>query len=527
MAQITYRANLSASSFPLSLGKAGQTVIVPGPDNTYDRRVDPRGESSVVGIPQAIYLENVLPTAAGYQSIGYIPGANFGTTGTPGVKWEPLTVTVPGSNVKFIQLEIGFGVVKFSLNGSTWGTATVIGAVPTGFLAYTSTATVKGTCYIHVNDVLYTVTYAGGKLTLTDITASVNPGGFFVGVQNICSSFNYLVILKLDGVIYWSSVLLETDFSPSLITGAGSQAPNNSQGRLTFLRSCPVGFYIYTSGNILISLYTGNARYPWKMSSVEGSEGVSIKSHIGSDPTGGSQIALTASGTLLRIVGNTAELIAAEASEYLYRIGVRTKYDSVTDTFSSVLSPPSARSAKIAYLMDRYICISMGGASGIYDEALIYDILLARYGRLYKAHTAIIDLDSPINLATRSIVVLNEFTGYSSTISLDINQEYPEHVGVLLLGRYQYVRSRRLCLEGISVETPRLARPRNFEVRLLPTADGVTFLPAVTPYLVEEGSQGDAMQYLSSVEGKNISLLLKGAFDVASVELIFHPGGDL
>ena len=71
MAQISYRANLSSAIFPMTLARAGRSVIIPGPDQNFDRRVDPAGEQKDAGIPQVIYMENVLPTANGYQSVAF------------------------------------------------------------------------------------------------------------------------------------------------------------------------------------------------------------------------------------------------------------------------------------------------------------------------------------------------------------------------------------------------------------------------------------------------------------------------
>ena len=57
----------------MAISRAGRSVIVPQIDQNYDRRVDPTGEQKTPGIPQALYLENVLPTVEGYQSVGFIP----------------------------------------------------------------------------------------------------------------------------------------------------------------------------------------------------------------------------------------------------------------------------------------------------------------------------------------------------------------------------------------------------------------------------------------------------------------------
>lgn len=83
MPQINYRANLSSAVFSMTLAKAGRSVISPGPDQNFDKRVDSPGDSTrAVGIPQAIYMENVLPTPDGFQSIGFKPVLGFAGTDT-------------------------------------------------------------------------------------------------------------------------------------------------------------------------------------------------------------------------------------------------------------------------------------------------------------------------------------------------------------------------------------------------------------------------------------------------------------
>ena len=72
MAQITYRANLSAKSFPFISDNWGRTVIVPQYDNTFNRELSSQEDSDRdVGIPQAYYMHNVMPTAQGFQSVGW------------------------------------------------------------------------------------------------------------------------------------------------------------------------------------------------------------------------------------------------------------------------------------------------------------------------------------------------------------------------------------------------------------------------------------------------------------------------
>lgn len=95
MAQISYRANLSTAVFPMTLSRAGRSVIIPGPDQNFDRRVDPQGQQQRdASIPQVIYMENVLPTSNGYQSVAFDLMENGGL---PFVDMAIFEIKIPGA----------------------------------------------------------------------------------------------------------------------------------------------------------------------------------------------------------------------------------------------------------------------------------------------------------------------------------------------------------------------------------------------------------------------------------------------
>ena len=98
MSQQVYRANLSASYIPMSVYGAGRTVIVPGPDNNYDKRIDPSDKTIDVGIPQVIYARNVIPTYNGDRGIRSVAAGN----------------TAPGFYIQddYVQTEVGDTVGK-------------------------------------------------------------------------------------------------------------------------------------------------------------------------------------------------------------------------------------------------------------------------------------------------------------------------------------------------------------------------------------------------------------------------------
>lgn len=72
MAQITYRANLSAKSFPFLSENFGRSVMVGQYDNNFVRQVvSPEDQDKDIGIPQLYYCHNVMPASSGFQSVGY------------------------------------------------------------------------------------------------------------------------------------------------------------------------------------------------------------------------------------------------------------------------------------------------------------------------------------------------------------------------------------------------------------------------------------------------------------------------
>jgi len=192
MAQISYRANLSSAIFPMTLARSGRSVIIPGPDQNFDRRVDPQGEQKTAGIPQAIYMENVIPTADGYQSVGYRTAQTL-----PEIDMIPLEIKMPGSVVPEILLFSRTLGLVYRYNLGIWNFVAfsgVYGGPPTSenSLSY---AVVRGVVYIFNEATKSLYTYVVG--TLTNVTATVLPVGFLPNIISIAGSYNYIVALDI------------------------------------------------------------------------------------------------------------------------------------------------------------------------------------------------------------------------------------------------------------------------------------------------------------------------------------------
>jgi len=561
MPQIAYRANLSASTFPMTVAEGGRTVIVPGPDNNFDRRVDPQGEQTDAGIPQALYLENVMPTANGYQSIGFIkPTAPMTVPAGVGncigkvVELKVKLIALPGpyiiGPVEYI-IDVPMyiwtsGAITGGING-----AGVIGIVGVGFSSYLNTfsvAVVRGVCYLYCsNGQIYTVAAtSSNNVTLTNVTASVTPLGFFTteDIISICSSNNYLLCHNTL-TTYWSSTTTPLDFVSSLVSGAGSIDPNSSDDAVTYMKEAYNGFYLYALNNIIYAQYTGNARYPWKFTPVKNSTGVLFYpwNIFGAVDTIGHYV--IESNNNIRLVQQDNSLpISADISDFLNKTTVQSLFNSSTNTFTEteVLTEVST----IYVHLNRYLFISINGTNrdGTIDEKythlIVYDIQLKRVGKIKLDHSFIFTIAKAVNFfsavvteesigfvnkQTNEIRVLN-FDVYNSR-PLSVNATYEEMQGVLVLGKFQHVRSRFLSLEEIEFEGPQnksIVTNPNFSCVVLPSLDGRNFSAPVSPYLAY--NSGGLIRYNSHVVGQNVSVAAKGAFSLNTLQLKYTIAGN-
>lgn len=525
MSQISYRANLSAAIFPLSLASAGRSVIVPGPDNVYDRRVDPEGEQKNAGIPQAIYLENVIPTANGYQSVGYTTHQDL-----------PLTFVDRVDQI-YAYYASGVQFLKFTLITKTpgnfysssvygldyWTPVIFVGAPMYASAKRITSAIVRGVCYVLIygaTSELYIATYDGIDLTLTNISATTNPVNFLQDAIEICGSYNYLVATKATGQVYWSSTTTPTDFLASLVTGAGSASPNGALNRIDNIESHPTGFYLYTPSGMLNAMYTGNSRYPWKFTVVKStSQPFSFSfGDINSENT----FVLETTGTVRTVVGAESNVIASEVSAYIRAIAASDQFNYTTNVLTKTAVAGTVM-PKVQLFQDRYIVISCDVlvTTSVYSTILIYDIVLKRYGKLKIPHTDLVFYYSGTpEITANKIGIIDKITGKCSTVNFDVDDITSPHQAVLILGKFQYVRSRFLQMHSAEIE----GTLTNASQVLLPSLDGKNFDTAVLPYIDHSDSTLLSCSYRA--DAKNHSLVIKGQFAVESVELLFTPTSD-
>jgi hypothetical protein len=532
MAAIVYRANLSSSTYPMTIADGGRTVIMPGPDQNFDRRVDPTGAQKDAGIPQALYLENVMPTASGYQSVGFRdtgvmpPRYTFGV-GYPethallkmffgeAISLKVLTVafrTAPGSYQDHIA-------TSFSASPIPWtrGTGTTVADPSPITPAGLSTAYVRGVNYLFDGIRILTATNPSAEVVhLTDVSGSVT-GITIANIRAICSCANYLIALMKDNTIAWSSTTTPLDFTASLVSGAGSQIPADLQSPGMFLAEAPNSFYIYTASGVVYAAYTGNSRYPFKFTAVENSGGYNWPTQVSSSRTKATQYAIDNSRNIRVITPNRAEIIAPEVSTFLERQSYYDTFDSTANVFSLAPIVTYPRQS-LEFVLDKYILISVG------NFFLVYDVLLSRYGKLARRGLVAVRED---DIDSRLYFLENPVDFSTSAMSFDLYDTNYIHTGVLALGKFQYVRSRKIELHQIEIEGPAstaIIPTTNFSCILIPSQNGRTFDTAITPY--EVSNSGGLAIYNTHATAQNHTAVLKGAFNVNTLQLKFSPRGD-
>lgn len=546
MGQVAYRANLSSATYPMTISDGGRTVIIPGPDNNYDRRVDPTGQQLDAGIPQALYMENVVPTTNGYQSVGYVKAVNnislpSGVT----IKRKFDIYSGDGITVKNHAL---FQNSDNSLRTLSGPVAVVGTAIPANSVI--STAVISRFAYLYEanSKALYIVTEPGGLLTLTE-TVSVTPIGFFstFAISYIINCANYLIAVS-EGTVYWSSTTNPIDFISSLVSGAGSIEPNDLIGRITAVIPSPNGFYLYTEFSVVYAQYTGNARYPFKFIPVKNVNGLkdqftgSRYNLISGGFNKSGQVFIDKNNLLKYMERDQAQDIISEVADYLFRESTVSVFDTLTNTFTLQIKPTIFPS--IYVFENRYLLISINDNSTsidieYYDYVIVYDFLLKRLGKLKIKHNFIVEDTigfGAIGLPEKTMIgFVDGATGEKRFVNFDIYNAWPPSPaftqesaqGVLLLGKFQYVRSRMMQMEEIEVEGPQNASvvlTQNFSSFLIPSLDGRNFDSPIS--LTPSYQTGGVAKYYTHNTAQNHSVLFKGAFNINTVELKFVPGGD-
>lgn len=525
MSQIVYRGNLSAKAFPLLTDFQGRTVIVPGQDNTFNRSlVSTQDLDRDVGVPIIYYGHNILPAPYGFHSVGYdeqIPATlpvSTAFTSAKILRSNAISATTNGPRFYFSPQQSGTHYT-YILGGTKWLPITT--AVPYSASTIITYATLQGISYIFFSgigcykwdSVLNTLI----AVTLTGLTAA--------NLIGIATYQGYMIAYDSSSV-YWSSVLdidyttQTVDFVPSLTTGAGQLRPEGARGPITVVMPATFGLAIYTSSNIVSAVYSGNSRYPFNFKEVVSSGGCTSQDLISYDANTGNQYAYTTSG--LQIVTATAtQTVFPEITDFLAGSDFED-YDELTGKFSQLtLTLPMKK--RLTSVADRYLIFSYGVNS--LTHAIVYDMVQKRYGKLKIDHVDCFEyeyLDPALADAPRRSIAFLKLDGSVQLVNTSVTDV--KSSGVILLGKFQYVRSRLMSLEGLELQA--VQPGQSLSAYTLVSESGGTLESTVKIAGYDTTIAGESQRtYKFHKTGMNHSILLVGGFFLSSFVLIFHIHG--
>lgn len=542
--------------------------MFPQYDENYNRTifstVDPGYEKE---IPQVFYMHNVMPTVEGFQSIGYdvaiepTPGggvatggfgefsfgrSGFGVIGSGSFVYDKIfTLQTPDQNNFLFVPAAGLNLiydaqVGFWQSVSPFPTGTVTGATQV------TTAFVQGQTYIYyANKGCYI--YDDNLKVLTPVTLTgLNP----LQVLGITSANGYMIAIS-SNAIAWSSLTSPTDFTPSIITGAGGGSVNDAKGPCIAAVQITGGFVIYCQYNAVGATYTGNSSFPFIFLEVAGSGGISSTDQLSWHSNMANHIMFGSYG-VQEINKSIAKPIYPEASDFLAG-KLFEDFDETTLQFSSSYLT-SQVAAKVVIIEGRYLVLSYGIAAPMYTHALVYDTTLKRWGKLKIAHSACFEWNAPnlygqttygdlsnttysqlaattygaLNTAQQSIVLPKKsiaFLQADGTVRI-VNFDFSEVTsdGVFMIGKFQFQRRRWIQHQYGIVDV--VAEGNNFNYYIVPTKDGKTLLPFVTGRKNLQLSGAKAVTYQKRVSGNNISLLFLGQFNLSTLLIGFTVLGN-
>lgn len=528
MAEVTYRANLSSAGFPLVSEFHGQTVIVPGPDQAYTQSTSSRDAvDRAVNVPQLYYGHNFLPVSNGFHTVDYVQKV-AALSGTPDINQIYAVYNSDGKRGYVAWGRTSATTRSFNTDTNTWVTITDGIGIPSGSTEYDRVFTsgvINGLSYFFCyaktspasNSRAFTINLSTGAL------ASVTLTGLSIGdVRGLASVAGYLIAWT-DTAIAWSSVTTPTDFVPSDTTGAGGGNVQEARGKILAVLSSGFGAILYTEVNAIAITYTGNQRYPFSFKEIKGSAGAVTQQLIAFDANSQSQIAYTTSG-LQSLSATKSDSILPELTDFL-RSNYFEDFDESTDTFTR--DATGTFLIKLVLIADRYIVVSYGKspsapAYNAYTHALVYDLLLDRYGKLKIPHMDCFEYQEYDPNAPE--LALNSIGFISSEGLVKIARVYygaQGSGGVLILGKYQYVRARFMQLDEVHIENVNASQ--TITVKDMYSVDGKNTYATVTGYL--DTSTGTQRNYLFESVGMNHSILIKGSVNLTSFLLRFHIHG--
>jgi hypothetical protein len=517
-------------------------------DENYQRGVTTSADiGSDKGVPLAFYIHNIMPSAVGYQSIGYTkvalpitpPAADFDRA-------FPLLQELPNNAHTIFSPSSGKNYIYDATNGG-WKSINPLLPGTASDAAIVTTSTITGDTFIFYQGIGCFRYDQVAKALVSVILIGLDP----TTIIGITDAFGYLIAWSANSIA-WSSVLNPLDFTPSLITGAGGGSINDIGGAITQCVPISGGFLVFCEKNTVSAKYTGNIRFPFIFKELANAGGVEFQDQICTG-SGTGAIYIWSSVGVQRVTLTTCEDIFPEATDFLAKL-IFEDFDEVSLSFTET-NLTSQLSIRLAYVCNRFMVFSYGVSYPNFTHAIIYDDTLKRWGKIKLPHRCCFQWNVPnlfgavtygqvgaLGLTYGDLKNITYGQFLTSTLSPElplkalaflqadgtvytVNFDYAEvsaTPGVILLGKFQYQRNKRIVHQYSDFENVLAASP--FSVYVVPTLNGKDLLPPVPAVQIKKGIL--TQRWAKRIEGQNYSLLAIGNFNLTSVLTDFTLGGD-
>lgn len=394
MSQIKYSVNLSSADFTLSFSFKGPSVIIPGPDQNYFQGTAGwAGDTPQRGIniPQVYYCENTVPTAEGYRSVAYKFFA--APTNTPNKFVKIFNVFDGNSSSGLVGITADLKIYALSAyTGGIWQQIELpdpyVWTEP-GRVTFTVLRGSPVFCFEGVGLFVFAV-------QANSIIKPIVTGIDETLISGVCSSRGYAIVWD-NYKVYWSSTENAWDFTPSLITGAGSAQVEGLKGNLILCKEISGGFILYSDVSIISATYSSNLQIPWIFDVLAGGMGVRTEHNVSYDINSQVHVAWT-SGGLVQVELHQATPQFPAVTDFVAS-GLTDKTISLTSYPTTEFSDEH-REVRLAVISSRYLCISVGtlgeevpGEFQIpkFVQSFLYDVQLKRWGKLNVDHIQLLE----------------------------------------------------------------------------------------------------------------------------------------
>tara|TARA_R110000744_G_scaffold372015_2_gene483380 strand:+ start:16919 stop:18439 length:1521 start_codon:yes stop_codon:yes gene_type:complete len=504
MAQRFYKIDLRDSLFPMLSEQQTRTTIGASDGES------PAKEDK----PGVAYCHNVMPSAYGFDSVGYIskvPASAFLDAGE-----------------SFIDVRVIFGSARsrIHLAWDSEGTVYALFGIATLWIPLSSTIPATGGAGFSaetvtvgtVNGVSY-IWYSGiGAFTYNEVTNQLDnvvlTGLITADILGVVASSGYLIAYT-DSAIAWSSTLVPTDFVPSSVTGAGGGNVAGIAGDILFCTANTLGILVYTAANTIAGTYTGNTQFPFKFREVDNSKGGIALDRVAYEANSSEQYVFSKAG-LQAMSSRAAAHILPDVTDFL--AGRRFEdYNETTKQYEITdLAPTATMLKKIKYVASRYLVISYGITS--FTHALVLDTALSKLGKLRITHTDCFEyVSDQTEIAKESLAFLLA----SGEVQLVDFSTGAASSGVLILGKVQYVSSRMITLLGVELENVETGSSLTVEDQA--ALDGKNFTNVAST--LTAASAGDLRKYVFRNTAKNHSLVFTGKFNLVTAQVRYTVAG--